>query len=150
MTRLLLLLGIISVFIAFKSSKIEIDDLIVNKTVNKSEIHSIKGNCVFVIQLSTSESDSLEKLDAEAYESFSENANNDAERILTIFEKQNIKNIWSDKRYISSSWNKKNYLIDTRLFDIAGKYCILFNEKKEPKLIQIELIDETTLTEYYK
>ncbi len=129
---------------------IDFRDLVVNENRDTSEIFSIKDNCVFIIQMTTNESDSLENANPDSYEAFSENANNAATNALDLFERLKIKNIWSDKRFIDCEYNGKKYLLDTRLKNIAGNYCIMFMKNKKPELLEIESLTEKVLTDYFK
>jgi hypothetical protein len=132
------------------TNDIKYSDLLISKSVDTSKTFIIKDECVFVIQMSTKESDSLETANPDSYEVLSENANNDAARAIELFERLQIKNYWSDRRYISFGLGDKKYLIDTRLKDLAGQFCILFKNNVNPILIRIENLNEEVLTKYFK
>jgi hypothetical protein len=136
--------------ISNSDKSIDFKDIVINGARDTSEIIKIKDNCVFIIQMTTNESDSLENADPDSYEVFSENANNAAMNASDLLDRLNIKSIWSDKRYIDCEFNGKNYLLDTRLKNIAGDYCIMFMNDKKTKLIEIELLSEDILIDYFK
>jgi hypothetical protein len=125
-------------------------ELVINYKPNPSEIYNIKSNCVFIIQMTSKESDSLESANPTFYEVFSESANNNSMEALELFEKLRIKNYWSDKRYLSFVYNEQKFVLDTRLKELAGKYCLLFNENKKPELILIDSLTEGLLINYFK
>ena len=129
---------------------IDFTDLVINENRDTSEIIRIKDNVVLIIQMTTFESDSLENSDPDSYEIFSESANNAAMNASVLFDRLKIKSIWSDKRYIDFEFNGKNYLLDTRLKNIAGNYCIIFMKDRKPELIEIELLTEDILNDYFK
>jgi hypothetical protein len=130
--------------------KIKLEDLLINKSVDTSKLFLIKEDCVFIIQMTTEECDLLEKSNPDEYESFSENANNDAEKALELFEKLSIKNIWSDKRYIQFDLQNMTYLIDTRRKELAGRYCIIFKKSSTPVIMPVESLDMDTLKKCFK
>lgn len=132
------------------SSDFAIEDLLVNTSIDTSIVYSINDECVFVIQTTTAECDSLEKIDSDLYEQISENANNFASDLLELLEKYKINNYWSDRRYIEYTLGDKKYLIDTRKKALAMDYCLIFKKGIKPKLILTELLDEETLKEQFK
>jgi hypothetical protein len=132
------------------SNNLKIAEILIDKHVDTSLIYKINENSVFFAQLTTNESDSLENADPDAYEIFSENANNNATNALELLDKLKIKNFWSDKKYVSFRSMKENYLIDTRLKNIIGEYCILFRKDLMPELLRIDLLNEETLSTYFK
>ena len=129
---------------------IDFRKLTTNDKRNTSEVIKIQNDCVLIIQMTSNESDSLENAAPDSYEVFSENTNNAAMNALDLFNRLKIKNIWSDKRFIDCVYNGKNYLLDTRLYNIAGKYCIMLMKGKKPELIEIELLTEEILNDYFK
>ncbi len=130
--------------------EIKLEDLLISKSVDTSETFIIKEDCVFAIQMSTKESDSLEARDPDSYESLSENMNNDAMNASELLDRLKIKNFWSDKRFVRFEYGDKKYLIDTRLKDLAGQYCLLFKKNLKPELILIGSLNEEELKKYYK
>ncbi len=136
--------------ISHYDKSIDFKDLVINGNRDTSEVIRIKDNCVFIIQMTTNESDSMENANPDSYEVFSENANNAAMSTSDLLDRLKIKSFWSDKRYIDCEYNGKNYLLDTRLKNTAGDYCIMFMKDKKPKLIKIELLTEDILNDYFK
>jgi uncharacterized protein (DUF2344 family) len=55
---------------------IDFKSLLVNEITDTSKVFNVKDDGVYFIQMTTEESDSLEKADEEAYETLSENGNN--------------------------------------------------------------------------
>jgi hypothetical protein len=129
---------------------IDFNDLVISGNRDTSEIIRIKDNCVFIIQLTTNESDSLENLDHDSYEVLSENSNNASMNALDLLDRLKLKSVWSDKRYIGCEFNGKSYLLNTRFKNIAGRYCIMFRKDTKPELIEIELLNEDILKNYFK
>jgi hypothetical protein len=154
--RQLLLLSVLIIGIfgncnsSTNSNRIKLKDLLIDRITDTAETYRIKGDCVFIIQMTTKESDSLETADPDSYEIISENANNSAMRASELLDKSGIKSIWSEKRYVRFESGNKSYLLDTRKENIAGDYCLIFKEKTMPELIEIELLTEDVLSDFYK
>jgi hypothetical protein len=132
------------------SEDIILAEVLIDKTADSSLVFKVTKNCVFFSQFTTKECDSIEKADPEAYEIFSENANNNATDALELLKKLKIKSYWSDKRYISYDSGEKVYLIDTRLKNFVGNYCILFRKDLKPVIIKNDLLQEDLLLKYFK
>ncbi len=128
---------------------INIEELLTHKVEDTSIVFKIKENCVFFTQLTTKESDSIEKIDAELYSILSEELNNNANNALDLLSKLKIKNYWSDKRYVSFKTKEKEYFIDTRKKDIKT-HCILFIQNKKPEIVSIEPLEEDSILKYFK
>ena len=73
---------------------IQIEDLLVNNIVDTSLLYKVKGNGVFFSQLTSQESDSIEKLNPEEYEAISEELNNESSDALKMLKKLKINNYW--------------------------------------------------------
>ncbi len=121
-----------------------IQELLTSEQIDSSKIFTIQEDCVFVIQMSTQESDLIEKENPDYYESFSENANIDATVAQELLDKLKIKNYWSDKQYIRFTFENQEKVIDTRAKKIAGEYCIIFEKDTYPLLCRIDQLNEET------
>jgi hypothetical protein len=133
-----------------KFKEIPIKSILINREVPNSELLVLEGNGIFVIQISSKESDALEKANPDEYESYSENANNEAENVNSLTSKMKIKSYWSDKRYLKINNQIIKYLLDTRAIHLAGEYCILFKSENEPKIVLLEEVTESRLKDYFK
>jgi hypothetical protein len=130
---------------------IPLKNTLVNNQPDTSSIFKIKGNGVFVIQLTTKESEKLEKQDSAKYEATSEYANNVSTALYDLLNALKIKQYWSDKRYVEYFSNNRNHLIDTRKYDkIRMDCCILFKNNQEPKIVECNTLNEELLTNYFK
>lgn len=134
----------------YNSEDIKLADLLIDIPADSSMVFKVTKNCVFFSQFTTQECDSLENADPEAYEIFSENANNNSTDALELLKKLKIKSYWSDKRYISFNSDKKEYLIDTRIKNFVGNYCIMFRKDLKPEILKNDLLKEDVLLKYFK
>lgn len=133
-----------------EDKSIDFKELVTNESRDTSETFVITDDCVYIIQMTSIESDSLENANPDVYEVLSENANNAAMNASELFDRLKIKSIWSDKRFINCEYNGTKYLLDTRSLYLAGEYCILFRKNRKPILMELELITEYILKGYFE
>jgi uncharacterized protein (DUF2344 family) len=130
---------------------IDFKSLLVNEITDTSKVFNVKDDGVYFIQMTTEESDSLEKADEEAYETLSENGNNASMSAAELLTNMKITQYWSDKRFVKFELDSKEYFFDTRKNEnVKMGGCILFKKGTKPMIIDTELLTEEIVNEYYK
>jgi hypothetical protein len=121
-----------------------------SETSDTSKLFEIKSDGIFFIQSTDAECDSMEKADEQAYESFSENANNASMSASELLTNMKIKQYWSDKRFAKFELDGKEYFIDTRKNkNVRMGGCILFKKATKPMIIETEELTEELVNSYY-
>jgi len=130
---------------------IDFKSILSSEITDTSKMFEIKDDGIFFVQLTDAECDSIEKADEQAYERFSEEANNTSTSAGELLTNLKIKQYWSEKRFVKFELGGKKYYIDTRKNEfVKMSGCILFKKEVNPMVINAELVTEKFVKKYYK
>ena len=120
-------------------------NLLVKYTIDTLDLYTVHQSGVFIGQMPVEISDSIENVDPEFYEAFSEDANNSSMYLSKTLDSFKIKSFWSDKHYVKF----ENWTLDMRKLDILSVKVLFLIKGKHPLIFDIQDVDNSLLKKHF-
>ncbi|MEI7594894.1 MAG: hypothetical protein WCK02_04040 [Bacteroidota bacterium] len=120
-------------------------DLLIKYPVDSSELYTVNHSGVFIGQMTIEICDSIEKVNPEFYEAYSEDMNNLSLELSDVLKKMKIESYWSDKRYVKF----ENNILDMQKLDMLMAKVIFFIKGRNPIIFDLQDVDKELLKKYF-
>ena len=126
-----------------------LDDLLIHKTVDSSQLFKVTGDVAVFLQLSEQELDSMKLEDEEDFETTTDDMGYFSSDAVLILRKYGIPDLRTTRHYVSYQQGTDTFLINARKDDIAGWYLLLFCKENKPLLVQTIDLSEEIVKNYF-